>query len=161
MNIKIKKINPRAKIPTQATDGDAGYDLYAVRDMVIPPLSRDIVPTGIQIEIPKGYYGRIAPRSGLAVKKGIDVLAGVIDSGYRGEIGVVLMNLCVPSRFEKMTNQQKAFEGLFGDRDSFKIKEGDRIAQLIVEKCHKVEWQEVDSLDSSEREDGKFGSSGK
>ena len=60
-----------------------------------------------------------------------------------------------------MTNQQKAFEGLFGDRDSFKIKEGDRIAQLIVEKCHEVEWQEVDSLDSSEREDGKFGSSGK
>ena len=84
MNIKIKKINSRARIPTQATDGDAGYDLYAVRDMVIPPLSREIVPTGIQIEIPKGYYGRVAPRSGLAVKKGIDVLAGVIDSGYRG-----------------------------------------------------------------------------
>ena len=129
--------------------------------MVIPLLSRDIVATGIQIEIPKGYYGRIAPKSGLVVKKGIDVLAGVIDSGYRGEIGVVLMNLVYQVDLKKMTNQQKAFEGLFGDRDSFKIKEGDRIAQLIVEKCHKVEWQEVDSLDSSEREDGKFGSSGK
>jgi len=161
MNIKIKKINPIAKIPTQATVGDAGYDLYAVRDMIIPPLSRDIVPTGIQIEIPKGYYGRVAPRSGLAVKKGIDVLAGVIDSGYRGEIGVVLMNLCIPSRFEKMTNQQKAFEGLFGEQDSFKIKQGDRIGQLIIEKCHQVEWREVDDLESSEREGGKFGSSGK
>jgi len=160
MKIKIKKILPSAKIPTQATDGDAGYDLYAARDITINPMSRDVVPTGIKIEIPKGYYGRVAPRSGLAVKKGIDVLAGVIDSGYRGEIGVVLMNLCVPSDFRQRSNQERAYECLFGDTNNFKIKQGDRVAQLIIEKCHQVEWEEVDSLDSSEREDGKFGSSG-
>jgi dUTP pyrophosphatase len=100
------------------------------------------VNTGIQIAIPEGYYGRIAPRSGLAVKHGIDVLAGVVDSGYRGEVGVVLQNL-----------------GLM----DFEYREGDRIAQLIIEKCHDVEWEEVESeedLVSSERGEGGFGSTG-
>ena len=138
MNIKIKKINPRAKIPTQATDGDAGYDLYAVRDMVIPPLSRDIVATGIQIEIPKGYYGRIAPRSGLAVKKGIDVLAGVIDSGYRGEIIL------------------KFSDNNIGE--CYKI--GERVGQIMIMPHPHIEFVEVDDLSDSDRGDGGFGSTG-
>ena len=163
MNIKIKRLSKDAKIPTQATKGDAGYDLYAVRDVVIAPLSRAVVSTAIQVEIPEGYYGRIAPRSGLAVKNGIDVLAGVVDCGYRGELGVVLVNLSTPTsmNFKSLSKQQVAHQGLFGDSNAFKIKQGDRVAQLIIEKCHEVEWEEVENLESSEREDGKFGSSGK
>ena len=98
-----------------------------------------ISPTGISISIPRGYYGRVAPRSGLALRDGIDVLAGVIDAGYRGEVGVILIN--------------------FGDK-SFAFRKGDRIAQLIIEKCHEVEWQEVDELNGTARGDDGFGSSG-
>ena len=88
MKIKIKKINPDGKVPTRAKSSDAGYDLYSTVDMPITPTARQLVPTGIAIEIPEGYYGRIAPRSGLAVRAGIDILAGVVDSGYRNEIKV-------------------------------------------------------------------------
>ena len=81
MEIKIKRLSKLATFPSRANDGDAGYDLYSVRNIVIGPMERAVVPIGISIEIPKGYYGRIAPRSGLAIKQGVDVLAGVIDSG--------------------------------------------------------------------------------
>ncbi|HBY69207.1 MAG TPA: dUTP diphosphatase [Flavobacteriaceae bacterium] len=137
--VKIKKLNSKAQIPSRATLSDAGYDLYSSESGCIPPNSRSIVKTGISIAIPTGYYGRVAPRSGLAVKFGIDVLAGVIDSGYRGEIGVVLQNL---------------------SKDSFSFKEGDRIAQLILEQCNSVEWIELDKLEDSQRSDGGFGSTG-
>jgi dUTP pyrophosphatase len=142
MKIKINKITQQATKPTRANNTDAGYDLYASVDGRIAGKQREVVNTGIQIAIPEGHYGRIAPRSGLAVKHGIDVLAGVVDSGYRGEVGVVLQNL-----------------GLM----DFEYREGDRIAQLIIEKCHDVEWEEVESeedLVSSERGEGGFGSTG-
>lgn len=142
MKIKINKLIAQAKIPTRANNTDAGYDLYAAVNGRIEGKNRDIVNTGISIAIPEGYYGRIAPRSGLAVKNGLDVLAGVVDSGYRGEIGVVLQNL--------------------GYMD-FEYNEGDRVAQLIIEKCHDAEWEEVDNAEdlySSERGEGGFGSTG-
>ncbi len=142
MQIKINRQIPQATIPTRANDTDAGYDLYAAVNGRIEGKNRDIINTGISIAIPEGYYGRIAPRSGLAVKNGLDVLAGVVDSGYRGEIEVVLQNL--------------------GYMD-FEYSEGDRIAQLIIEKCHDVEWEEVEAqegLYSSERGEGGFGSTG-
>ena len=139
MKIKIKKVFPEAILPTRANDSDAGYDLYSTESMPLTPLSRQAVCTGICIEVPKGYYGRIAPRSGLALKAGVDVLGGVIDSGYRDEIKVILINLG---------------EGLVS------IDEGDRVAQLIIEKCEDVEWEESNSLDSSERGTSGFGSSG-
>ena len=142
MKIKINKITQQATKPTRANNTDAGYDLYASVDGRIAGKQREVVNTGIQIARPEGHYGRIAPRSGLAVKHGIDVLAGVVDSGYRGEVGVVLQNL-----------------GLM----DFEYREGDRIAQLIIEKCHDVEWEEVESeedLVSSERGEGGFGSTG-
>ena len=75
MEIKINKLHKSAILPTRANDSDAGYDLYAIQDMIVGPMDKAIVPTGISIEIPKGYYGRVAPRSGLAVKNGIDVYA--------------------------------------------------------------------------------------
>jgi len=93
MEIKYSKLIKEAREPFQANDSDAGYDLFSTEYATIEPFQRKLVGTGITVEIPKGFYGRIAPRSGLAFKKGIDVMAGVIDSGYRGEIKILLINL--------------------------------------------------------------------
>ena len=106
---------------------------------MIPAGGRRIVKTGISIAIPPGYYGRIAPRSGLAIKRGIDVLAGVVDSGYRGEVGVVLQNL---------------------SEHDFPFSQGERVAQLILEQCNTIGWVEVEELEDSVRSDGGFGSTG-
>jgi dUTP pyrophosphatase len=141
MNIDFVKLNELAKTPSRANIDDAGADLYSVEDMVIFPLTRKLVRTGIAISMPSGIYGRIAPRSGLAFKNGIDVLAGVIDPGYRGEIGVVLYN----------TDQN----------NMFKISCGDRIAQIIFETYYSVTFQETHSLEETSRSDCGFGSSGK
>ena len=145
MIINIKKLSENAVIPTNNSGLEAGYDLYALEDDWLFPLERKLIKTGISISIPQGYYGRIAPRSGLALKHGIDVLAGVIDCTYRGEIGVVLINL----------NSENA------ERGTFRIEKGMRIAQLIIEKCHSVEWKLSDNLDDTVRNSNGFGSSGK
>ena len=139
ISVYIKKLEESAIIPTRATDSDAGYDLYSTNDGVVPARGRKVVGTGIAIAIPPGHYGRVAPRSGLAVKRGIDVLAGVVDSGYRGEVGVVLQYL--------------------SDED-FPFKKGDRVAQLILEQCNTIGWVELDELEDSVRSDGGFGSTG-
>ena len=140
MNIQIKKLSDKAKIPSQASKSAAGYDLYAAEEVLVNTLGRKLVKTNISISIPEGYYGRIAPRSGLAYKNGIDVLAGVIDSDYRGDIGVILFN--TDSNLD------------------FLVNVGDRIAQIIIEKCHSIDWVETDNLDSSERSGKGFGSTG-
>lgn len=116
--ISFIKLSEKAKTPSQATAGDAGYDLYSTEDYLLAPGERKLFKTNISAAIPFGYYGRIAPRSGLAYKHGIDVLAGVIDTGYRGDIGIILIN--------------------FGP-EAFPVHEGDKIAQFIIEKCHEVE----------------------
>jgi len=139
ISVYIKKLEESATIPTRATDMDAGYDLYSIKDGIVPAGGRKVVSTGIAIAIPPPYYGRIAPRSGLAVKRGIDVLAGVIDGGYRGEVGVVLQNL---------------------SDDDFPYKKGDRVAQLILEQCNTIGWVELEELEDSIRSDGGFGSTG-
>tara|TARA_Y100000004_G_scaffold145692_1_gene166282 strand:- start:3885 stop:4358 length:474 start_codon:yes stop_codon:yes gene_type:complete len=137
MNLRFQKINPEAKAPEKSHDSDAGYDLSCLDDFDVYPFERALVKTGIKIQLAEGTYGRIAPRSGLAFKKGIDVMAGVVDAGYTGELGVVLVNLS-----DEVVN----------------FKKHDRIAQLIVEKCYNVYWHEVEDLDSTERGDGGFGS---
>jgi dUTP pyrophosphatase len=114
---------PLAKLPTRGSAQAAGYDLYACEDTVIPKGGRKVVQTGISIALPEGHYGRVAPRSGLAVKYGIDTGAGVVDSDYRGLLGVVLFN--------------------FGEAD-FPFKAGDRIAQLIIEKISTPDVVEVE-----------------
>jgi len=139
ISVYIKKLEESAVIPTRATDTDAGYDLYSTSDGTIPARGRKVVGTGVAIAIPPPYYGRVAPRSGLAVKKGIDVLAGVIDAGYRGEVGVVLQNL--------------------SDED-YLFEKGDRVAQLILEQSNSIAWVELDELEDSTRSDGGFGSTG-
>ena len=161
MKIKIKKSHPNAITPRRAKDGDAAYDLFCVERTVIKPMERKVVSTGISIEIPEGYSGRVAPRSGLAVKEGIDVLAGVIDSNYRGEVGAVLINLNLPEiLFAKETESLQIYNHLFDSENSVILNKGDRIAQLIIEKCHNVDWEEVNELSSTERKDGGFGSTG-
>jgi dUTP pyrophosphatase len=153
VEIKFSKIAPRSQVPTRAHASDAGYDLYSRKFLRINPMERALVPTGIRIAIPRGYYGRIAPRSGLALKHGIDVMAGVIDSGYRNELAVVLINLIVPQFVTPL-------DVTFGSQCAFEIKPGDRIAQLIIEKCYKVEWKETDALDVTNRGIAGFGESG-
>lgn len=138
--MKIKLNSEKSKIPFRANKTDAGADLCSIENLVIEPLQRKAVSTGIVLEIPEGYYGRIAPRSGLAYKNGIDVLAGVVDSSYRGEIKVILFNT--------------------DNKNSFEIKEGDRIAQLIIETHFNFEFEIVQDLSYTERGAGGFGSTG-
>lgn len=139
--MKIKLLDKNAKIPFRANKTDAGADLCSIENYKIKPLERKAISTGISVKIPDGYYGRIAPRSGLAYKNGIDVLAGVIDSDYTGEIKVILFN----------TDKEKSFE----------INKGDRIAQLIIEDHFNFDFEVVDELVDTERGDKGFGSSGK
>ena len=138
--INIKKLDEKAIIPTRAHINDAGADLYSIEDIVIPPSSRATIKTGISIEIPTGFYGRAAPRAGLAAKYGIDILAGVVDSTYRGEILVVMLNT--------------------DTSNSFKVSCGDRIAQLIVQHHQNYYFIESEELSSTNRGSGGFGSSG-
>lgn len=126
---------------TRANPSDAGIDIRAAEDAIIQPLGRTTVSTGLRLQIPEGYYGRIAPRSGLAANFGIDVLAGVVDSSYRGEIKVVLHN----------TDKEEAF----------RVSMGDRIAQLIIERHYNPEFVEVEDLSATDRGSGGFGSSGR
>lgn len=138
--IKIKLLSEFAKVPERKTSSAAGYDLFAAEDFTLAPLSSYAVATDIAVAIPVGYYGRIAPRSGLAFRNGIDVFGGVIDSDYRGNIKVILFN-------------SKSF-------DSFKINKGDRIAQIIIEAHYDAIWEPVDELEETIRGEGGFGSTG-
>ena len=137
---KVQLKHPNAKVPIRADEGCAGYDLSAVEDIIIPSRTHRMVETGISIQFPRDCYGRIAPRSGLAAKYAIDVLAGVVDSSFRGTLKVILMN---------------------NSPDEFVVKSGDRIAQLIFERIYTPSGlQVVDSLDDSSRGEKGFGSSG-
>ncbi|XP_021262988.1 deoxyuridine 5'-triphosphate nucleotidohydrolase, mitochondrial isoform X1 [Numida meleagris] len=138
--LRFTKLSENACAPSKGSARAAGYDLYSAYDYVIPPMEKAVVKTDIQIALPSGCYGRVAPRSGLAAKHFIDVGAGVIDEDYRGNIGVVLFN--------------------FG-KETFEVKKGDRIAQLICERIFYPELEEVQALDDTERGEGGFGSTGK
>lgn len=137
--LQVQFLNEHAKAPTKGSPYAAGHDLYSAEDIVIPARDRKLVKTGISIAVPVGTYGRVAPRSGLALKHGIDTLAGVIDCDYRGPLGIILANT--------------------SDTD-FPVKKHDRIAQLIVEKIMMPEVVVVEKLADSERGAGGFGSTG-
>ena len=141
ININVKRLSDSAKIPHYAHIGDAGADLYASESIIVPENGVAAVPTGIAIEIPAGYVGYINPRSGMALK-GITVMnaPGTIDSGYRGEIKVILVN---------------------HTKDHYHINDGDKIAQIVFHKYHEVFFEPVDELSNSDRGEGGFGSSGK
>ena len=139
MALKIKKLNAQAITPTRGSPGAAGYDLYSSEGYVILPGRRGVVSTGISLELPPGVYGRVAPRSGLAVKHGLQVGAGVVDPDYTGEVKVVLFN---------------------HDKNPYVIKPGYRIAQLVLERFEVAEIEEVTELGETVRGEGGFGSTG-
>jgi dUTP pyrophosphatase len=140
--VKIKKLNPDAIIPTYAREWDAGADLYATESVEIWPGEHRLIGTGIAVEVPVGFVGLIHPRSGLAAKNGVTVLntPGTIDAGYRGELKVILINL----------DKYKPFT----------VNKGDRIAQFVLQEVAVSEFVEVEELSDSVRQDGGFGSSG-
>jgi len=142
LDILVTKLDNDAVIPTYAKPGDAGADLYSISDLVLAPGERALVKTGIAIALPNGYVGLVHPRSGLGLKNGISVVntPGTIDAGYRGEIGVVLINHDL--------------------HESFQVKKGDRIAQLVIQKVENAQFKVVNQLPESERAAGGYGSTG-
>ncbi len=141
MKIKIKKLSENALIPNYQTKGSAGFDLHSIEDITINPMERKLIKTGLAFEIEFGYEVQIRPRSGLALKNGITVLnsPGTIDSDYRGEICVLLIN--------------------FGSV-AFEIKNGDRIAQAIIKEVIQAKFEEVSELAQTDRGENGFGSTG-
>ena len=140
MLIKFKKMDSNAKLPSYANQGDAGMDFYSAENYVLRPNERKTVKTGIAMAIPVGYVGLIWDKSGLASKKGIKTMAGVVDSGYRGEVQIVLHNL--------------------GNED-FVVEKDMKIAQMLIQPIHQPRLEEVAELDETKRGDGGFGSTGK
>jgi dUTP pyrophosphatase len=142
MTLRVRRVDDRAQLPTRAYPGDAGLDLRALEDGVLRPGERASVRTGIAVEVPEGQAGLVLPRSGLAARQGIAIVnaPGLIDSGYRGEIRVLLLNT---------------------DREApFAFSSGERIAQLVLVRVEAPDVIEVDELATSERGAGGFGSSG-
>ena len=143
--MRIKIINRSSNgLPSYGTDHAAGMDLRAFlrEDVLLKPLERKLIPTGLYVEIPVGYEAQIRPRSGLALKSGITVLntPGTIDADYRGEIGIILINL---------------------SNDDFIVRNGDRICQMVVASHEKVEWELTETLEDTTRGEGGFGHTGK
>ncbi len=139
MKLEIQKLNDDAKLPTYAHSGDAGMDLFSIETCTIAAGKRLLVATGIAMKIPEGYVGLIWDKSGLAYKRGMTMLGGVIDSGYRGEIKVVMQNL--------------------GDT-AYEVVAGEKIAQMLIQAVMAPMIVGVDSLDDTSRAEGGFGSTG-
>jgi dUTP pyrophosphatase len=141
LDVKIKRLKEDAKIPFRQTDGSSGYDLYSNEAIKIKPLETFLVSTGISIEIPLGYEAQVRPRSGLAIKKAVTVLntPGTIDSDYRGEVKVILINL---------------------GKEEVSFSKHERIAQLVFQKIESINFILDDDLSKTDRGDGGFGSSG-
>ena len=143
--IKVKVLNTSANaLPEYATEDSAGMDLRAnlTEPLTLKPMQRALVPTGLSIELPKGYEGQVRPRSGLAIKQGLTCLnaPGTIDADYRGEINIILINL---------------------SQEDQVIQHGDRIAQLVVQQYSRISWTVVEELSSTKRAAGGFGHTGK
>ena len=143
--MKVQIINrSKHELPSYATPLSAGMDLRANLDepMVLEPLQRALVPTGLYMALPEGYEAQVRPRSGLAIKKGVTVLnsPGTIDADYRGEVCVILVNL---------------------SNEPFTILDGERIAQMVIARHEQIDWESVEVLDATQRGEGGFGSTGR
>ena len=139
-SVKVKRVHPAAKLPARGTNWSAGADLCCLEAFTLGPRERKAVPTGLIVEIPPGWYGRVAPRSGLAARHGVDTLGGVVDPDFRGELMALIVNT--------------------GDAP-VNFKAGERIAQLIIERAALCDYIWADELSETERGDGGFGSTGK
>ena len=142
IKLKIQKIDKTLKTPEYAHIGDAGLDLYSAVECILRPSERRKVPTGIKIAIPEGYAGFVQPKSGLAIKNGLSLVntPGLIDSGYRGEVCAILINL--------------------DPEEDLSIKRGDKICQLVIQKVENIEIEKTEELDNTKRAEGGFGSTG-
>lgn len=145
IDIKVKLLSQDAVLPTKATAGSSGWDVYATEDLVLSAGQSGVMPLGIAVEVPIGYEIQVRSRSGLASKQGIFVInsPGTVDSDYRGEVKVLLARLANAAR-----------------SDSYEIKKGDRIAQLVLVPVPECQVLEVEELSPTDRDDGGFGSSG-
>ncbi len=143
ITLPIKRLDPTVELPSYAYPGDAGLDIRSSEDTELKPLERKLIHTGLAIALPDGYAGFMQPRSGLAIKEGLSIVntPGLIDAHYRGELMIIAINTDA--------------------NNTIKIKRGDRIAQLVIQKVPTVELVEVEELDKTERGEGGFGSSGK
>ena len=141
MTLRFKKVHPDAVLPSYAHPSDAGMDVRSVEDLVLAPGRRALVHTGLVMLLPPGYEAQVRPRSGLALKSGVTVLntPGTIDSGYRGEVGVILINL--------------------GDSE-FQVRKGDKVAQLVIAPVTQPDVVEVSEVDETDRGSSGFGSTG-
>lgn len=141
VRLRVKRLDPDVPLPSYAHDGDAGLDLCAAEDVVLAPMQRSAVATGLAIAVPAGWVGLVHPRSGLALRQGLTVAnaPGTVDAGYRGELRVILVNL---------------------GEDAVTIARGDRVAQLVLQEVGVAEVVEVDDLDDTTRGHGGFGSTG-
>ena len=139
-DFRVMRLVKTAQMPVKATEGSAGYDLFASEETTVPARGQVLVATGLSVVFPDGTYGRIAPRSGLAFRNGIDVGAGVVDPDYTGSVGVILFN---------------------HSEEDFVIKVGDRIAQIILTKYVSAPVVEVKEVERTQRGSGGFGSTGK
>jgi dUTP pyrophosphatase len=140
LTLKIKRLDKDVPLPTYAYIGDAAFDLLSREEVIIEPGERKAVATGLAMEVPVGYVGLIWDKSGLAIKNGLKTLGGVVDSGYRGEVLVGILNASAVV---------------------YTFKKGEKVAQMIIQKTEEVEIVEVDDLEESARGDRGFGSSGK
>ncbi len=142
VELLIKRLDPTLPLPAYAHDGDAGLDLYAAEDLTLAPMQRALLPTGVAVAIPDGHAGFVQPRSGLAIRNGLSFVntPGLIDSHYRGEIKLVVINL--------------------DPTEPLDIQRGERVAQLVIQRVERAELREVDDLDYTTRGDRGFGSTG-
>lgn len=177
LTLEIKRLSPDAKLPTKAHADDSGLDIYATEDIIVEPGETVVVKTGLSIKLPPGHDAYIKPRSGVSTKTKLRVVSPPIDVGYRGEIGVIVDNISAPeyevSAEGIYLSLQKAEVGYYltldgSEKDLFhtfytgtyKIRKGDRIAQLVVTPVALPQIVEVDDLDETERGDSGYGASG-
>jgi dUTP pyrophosphatase len=140
--VRVVRLDPEVPLPAYAHDGDAGADLTTTVEVTLAPGERALVPTGLRIALPEGYVGLVHPRSGLAIRSGLSIVnaPGTVDSGYRGEIKVALVNL--------------------DPHEPVELRRGDRIAQLVIQRVERARFVEADELPVSSRGDGGHGSTG-
>ena len=168
ITVKIKRLRSDAVVPKYAYDGDAGFDLVAVKDVIIEPGETKLVPTGLAVELPPGYELQIRPRSGVTLKTKLRVQLGTVDSSYRGEIGVIIDNIApvylANGWGPALKGKAYLIDGSKTDGNfvhgTYIIRKGDRIAQAVISAVPRVSFVEVDELSESKRGTGGFGSSG-
>ena len=170
MNVKIKCLHPEAIIPRYARHGDAGFDLYSTKDVIIEPGETRLIPTGLAFEIPTGYEMQIRPRSGISLKTKLRVAnsPGTIDSGYRGEVKVIIDNLGPDDtyrggrkiRYARNIDEKGIRIDDYVSDGSYIIRKGDRIVQGVIVPVVRAEFEEVSELSETDRGSGGFGHSG-